>query len=292
MNARLEPHDLRLKIVEADKVLLHEETDPARVDRLTDYLLRDGSLRNPPLAARTDDDRYAILDGATRTTALKQLGAKYILVQVVPYDGEGAQVEAWYHVLPDEAARRATKFVEDHANVVEETSIEEAQLALAERRSTAALTQEDGRVRLLTLHDNHLFHNPTDFNGRSDAVSPSSVLRSLVSVYGGAGEIYRIVHKDLVDIVREADVCPAVVMFPTFTPAEILGVAMSGDLLPAGITRHLITGRALNVNIPLVRLFTDTTKDEKNAWLKSWLTQKILDKKVRYYHEPVFIFDD
>ena len=275
MTARIEPHDLRLKIVPAEDVLLHEETDPLRVRRLTDSLLRDGMLRNPPLAAKTDDGRYVVLDGATRTTALKELGAKHILIQSVPYGTEEATLEAWYHVLPGDAAENAIAFAEKNAEIVEETTVDEAQRALAERRATAALTNEDGSARLLR-----------------GMRSPERLLRDLVKAYGGAGEIYRIVHEDLLETVREADVCPCVVMFPTYTPGEILEIAKSEELLPAGITRHLIRGRALNVNIPLVRLFTDESRESKKAWLKEWLTQKILDKKVRYYHEPVFIFDD
>ena len=275
MNARIEPHDLRLKIVPAENVLLHEETDPVRVNRLTNALLRDGMLRNPPLAAKTDDNRYVVLDGATRTTALKQLGAKHILIQSVPYGTEEATLEAWYHVLPGDAAEHANDFAEQHAEIVEETTVDKAREALAQRRATAALTNVDGTARLLKAKS-----------------SPARLLCDLVGVYGGAGEIYRIVHEDLLDTVREADVCPCVVMFPTYTPDEILEIAKSAELLPAGITRHLIRGRALNVNIPLVRLFTDESRETKKAWLKAWLTQKILDKKVRYYHEPVFIFDD
>jgi L-serine kinase (ATP) / ParB family transcriptional regulator, heme-responsive regulator len=273
MNARIEPHELRLKIVESDRVLLHEQTDPLRVERLTDSLLRDGMLRNPPVAARTSDGRYVVLDGATRTTALKNLGARHMLIQSVPYSSDDCRLEAWYHVLPDDAASRAQAFVNAHGGDMTECSVDEAVVALAERTALAAMTREDGSAVLLTSTDH-------------------SILRDLVGVYGGAGEIYRIVHDDLVQIVRRAEACPCVVMFPTFTPEEILRSAVEGDLLPAGITRHLISGRALNVNIPLVRLFTDEEREEKKQWLKAWLTQKILNKKVRYYHEPVFIFDD
>ena len=289
MNDSIEPRDLRLKIVAADDVLLHEETDRRRVDRLRSALERDGLLRNPPIAARTGDGRYAVLDGATRTTALKEMGMKHLMLQVMPYDTEEVQLHAWYHVLPDEASKAAFEYVMQHSVLTETVPVREARSALEERRTTAALVHQDGTATMLTLQTDHPWTISDDAHEHTSA---ATILRGLVDTYGGAGEIYRIVHEDLMDIVQSDAACPCVIMFPTFRRDEILGVATTGDLLPAGITRHLIPGRALNVNMPLDRLASDDDRDTKKAWLRAWLSERILAKKVRYYHEPVFIFDD
>ncbi|MBK7032042.1 MAG: hypothetical protein IPH49_01935 [Ignavibacteria bacterium] len=101
-NQRLEPHELHLRFVPADEVVLHEETDPARVNRIRASLDNDGVLRNPPIVGSG-----VVLDGATRTTALKLMGAKHLLVQQVPYGGDhGVELQAWYHVLPTQAAKK------------------------------------------------------------------------------------------------------------------------------------------------------------------------------------------
>lgn len=289
MNKPIDHQDLRLKFVLSEDVLLHEETDPLRTQRLRSAVERDGFLRNPPVAAQTEDGRYAVLDGATRTTMLKEMGMNHILLQIVPYT-EQVRLDGWYHVLPDEAAVQAHAFVDQHASLEELVTVEAARASLQKRTSTAALVNTEGMARLLTLHtDTPWARRPEENNA---TISAAGILRGLVDTYGGAGEIYRIVHEDLVDIVQSDGKCPCVVMFPTFTPAEILGVSTSGDLLPAGITRHLIPGRALNVNLPIDRLSSNDTLDEKKLWLRGWLKEKILGKKVRYYHEPVFIFDD
>lgn len=289
MNDSIEPRDLRLKIVPAEDVLLHEETDRRRVDRLRSSLVGDDLLRNPPIAARTGDGRYAVLDGATRTTALKELGMPHILLQVMPYDTDEVQLQAWYHVLPDAASKSAFEYVMQHSVLTETVNLDSAKNALQERRTTAALVHQDGTATMLTLRTDHPWTISDDAHEHTSA---ATILRGLVGTYGGAGEIYRIVHEDLVDIVQNEATCPCVIMFPTFTRDEILGVASSGDLLPAGITRHLIPGRALNVNMPLERLRSAEPLADKKAWLRSWLADRILAKKVRYYHEPVFIFDD
>jgi len=276
-------HELRLRFGVADSVALHEETDPARVHRIRMALDHDGVIRNPPIVGLG-----TVLDGATRTTALREMVVRDLLVQEVPYGGDNSVgLEAWYHVLPASVADRVVRALEtgDHpASILERTTIDRATEALsafeggAASRACAAIVRSEDDVLLL---------KPS-----GPAISTPSVLRELVALYGGSGEIYRIVHEDLVETVRSATDCPAIVMFPSFHPEHIESSAKNGDLLPAGITRHIIPGRALNINVSLHLLLSTTPIEEKNAWLDDVIRRKILAKKVRYYHEPVFVFDD
>ena len=279
--------ELRLQFVRADKVLLHEQTDLQRVRRLRAAVEADGMLRNPPIAAQAGD-RFVVLDGATRTTVLKEMGAADILVQIVPYRDPGVRLQAWYHILPDHAALEVMEYVATHTEVAHSVGIEEARIALDNRSAAAAILNDDGSAVLVDDH----FGRGLGSGSTTPLRSISESLRSLVGVYGGTGEVFRIVHDDLVETVQQAGKCPSVVMFPSFTPEEIVTIATTGDVLPAGITRHLIPGRALNVNLALERIMSARPSEEKNAWLEEWLTAKIMQKKVRYYHEPVFVFDD
>lgn len=284
----LEARSLQLQFVPAESVVLHEETDPERVHRISTALDSDGILRNPPIVGRSDSGLLTVLDGATRTTALKKMGARDLLVHIVPYQGNNSvNLQAWYHVLSSSVSQRVIEAVEGGlqlASIVERTTLSKASKALREfpegssARACAAIVR--GEDDVLLLHP-----SGTD-------VSTPTVLRELVGLYGGSGEIYRIVHDDLVSTVRSASECPAIVMFPTFSPEHISYSAQNNDLLPAGITRHIIPGRILNLNISLHLLLAATDISEKNLWLESVVTQKILAKKVRYYHEPVFVFDD
>jgi ParB-like chromosome segregation protein Spo0J len=74
--------DLGLRIVSIDTVVPHEIEDPRRVERLCSHLRKEGWLRNPPLVVEKDAT-YVILDGTTRTHAMRKLGYHHILVQVV-----------------------------------------------------------------------------------------------------------------------------------------------------------------------------------------------------------------
>lgn len=279
--------ELSLKFVRADNVLLHEQTDPQRVKRLRVAVEADGVLRNPPITAEAGGV-YVVLDGATRTTVLKDMGAADILVQVVPYDDSEVRLQAWYHILPDHAAREVVDYARTHSDFAHSVGIEAAREALDNRTAAAAILNDDGSAILV---DDHLGKGQGS-GGVASLPAICERLRSLVGVYGGSSEVFRIVHDDLVETVRQAEKCPSVVMFPSFTPEEIVTIATTGDVLPAGITRHLIPGRALNVNLALERIMSEQALTEKNKWLQEWLTAKIMQKKVRYYHEPVFVFDD
>ena len=46
----------------------------------------------------------------------------------------------------------------------------------------------------------------------------------------------------------------------------------TGHKLPTGITRHVIPGRALRVNLPLSVLIDERqTTEAKNEWLRGWM---------------------
>lgn len=278
----LDTRHLDLRIVPVEQLFLHEETDPDRVDRLRTSMERDGILRNPPIVAEVPGSspvRYVVLDGATRTTATRAIGCHDILVQVVPYDMTVIRLEAWYHLLRDNAARTVLDRLRHlDGAVVSMTTVAEAEAALAANEAAAAIMETPERTHLLT-------------KAGADTSVPH-ILRQLVRLYGGFGEIHRIVNDDLQATIRRAEGCPAIVLFPAWREADILRAAAEGDLLPAGITRHVIPGRALNVNISLDMLDIAAPIEEKNAWLQRWLTAKVTGKKARYYHEPVFVFDD
>lgn len=267
----MDHRDLSLRIVAKEDVLLHEQTDPQRVERLVQALRNDAFLRNPPVVAEAGG-RYVVLDGATRTTALSVLDCRHLVVQVVPYSTH-VKLEAWYHLLPMPTAKEVIKGLGGPKGAV---GLDTARRALDERSAVAAVVVNEDEAYLLS----------------PSADDANTALRKLVHSYGNFGEVHRIVHSDLQSVVRSEESVGAVVLFPPWKPEEIIRAATQNDLLPAGITRHIIPGRALNINVSLDILQLDATMDAKSEWLERWLTQKIMAKKVRFYHESVFVFDD
>jgi len=58
------------------------------------------------------------------------------------------------------------------------------------------------------------------------------------------------------------------------------------------VTTYSISGRVLGLNVDLVMLDSDIPLEQKNIWLDSLIKRKIRDRRVRFYQEPVFRFDE
>ena len=82
------------------------------------------------------------------------------------------------------------------------------------------------------------------------------------------------------------------VVFPQFKVAEVLHAALSGDLLPAGITRFVIPGRILRLNADLAMLKSNAELSHKRAWLEQMVAEKLARRNVRFYQEPVTLLDE
>ena len=121
----------------------------------------------------------------------------------------------------------------------------------------------------------------------------NALLNSVVDLYRDRAPFYRVARDSLSEARARFRDVTALLVFPRFHPDEILDIATSGARLPAGITRHVIPGRALRVNVPLEVLSDpDRSLDEKNRWLKTWIEDRVAQKNVRFYEESTVLFDE
>lgn len=279
----MEAKELRLAIVPLDAVLLHEEIERNRVDRLVDHLRSDRILKNPPIVtevrAPNEWTRYIVLDGASRTSALRVMQCRDIMVQIVDYHSRDLRLESWNHLLldvtPDELRREINEL--DCVALVEMEQ-PSARAALEHREIIGYLLFSDGRVMGLRCP--------------SDQLSQANALNAVVRAYESKAVMYRVSTTDLEQLAAEHHPIGAVMVFPKYHPDEIIRLALNGAKVPMGITRHIIPGRALRVNLPLEVLESSQSLAEKNAWLDEWVKNKIRDRNVRFYQEAVFLFDE
>ncbi len=279
----MEAKELRLAIVHLEDVLLHEEIERKRVDGLIDQLRADRVLKNPPIAAEARApggwSRYIILDGASRTTALRTLKCRDIAVQVVDYHSPNIRLESWNHLLLDVDSAALKRDIEELGCVgLVDMDEQAAREALERREIIAYLLFSNGRAAGIRC--------------ASDRVSQANALNEVVQLYERQAEMYRVSTTDLEQLAAEHRKLSAVVVFPHYRPEEIIHLAMNGAKVPMGITRHIIPGRALRLNLPLNVLESDQPLEQKNAWLDAWVRQKIQSRHVRFYQEPVFLFDE
>lgn len=268
-----------LQIVPAESIVLHEEVDRRRVTPLVERLSHDGALKNPPIVAPLPDNhRYVVLDGANRTTALWEMKAPHHLVQVVSYDE--VELATWGHLIvgglteQEFENRRLERRLE-----LTYTDLAAAHRQLQARQVSAILSSPAGEICTL--------------GHGGDLRAEASDLRTLVSIYSGLSTIHRVNAPSLAELLPYYDNVVAMIHFPCYTPADILSLATDGDKLPTGITRHVISRRALRVNLPISLLMDEEcTTEQKSAWLAGWLKEKLARRQIRYYQESTFLFDE
>ncbi len=260
-----------LRFFATPDVLLHEEEDPERVERLVNRLREEGVLRNPPLAAELGDGRVVVLDGANRVTALQRLGAPCLPVQVVPYHDPAVTLDRWNHllvVLPEELGKGLPLEAEEPGR--------------AARRLAA------GELLAYVRTEERAWAVPRS----PDLPQGAERLRRLVASYRGRVAYHRVDSEDLEALLARYGQAEALVAFSRFAKAEILELARNAAKLPAGVTRHVVPGRALRLNLPLEVVFGPGPLEDKDGWLRAWVRQRIQEGKVRYYPEPTVLFDE
>jgi len=268
-----------LRVVETSRLVLHEEVDAARVGRLSQALQRDGMLRNPPIAAALADGRAMVLDGANRVTALAALGVPHAVVQLVEYEGPEVTLGTWRHYVREPGGRRGSPL---RARAAE----------LPNSWAVPVAADGDGQLATggagATVVDRH---GGVLVGGGATLPEVAALLRRLVRLYRDEADFYRVDSGDLAAL--EAEYGPgSLVVFPRFSKDTVRQLAVGAERLPAGITRHLIHGRALRLNTPLAWLAAPDASASKQTQLDATLQRRYLDHGVRYYSESTFLFDE
>ncbi len=268
---------LSLQILPSEKVLPHEQIDPARVARLVSRLEKEKTLKNPPIVTEWDGN-YVVLDGATRVTALKEMKCKYIAAQVVPHSSDSLTVEAWRHVIQGISPKKLLQLIEDLPEVryvqVDPAYVQDSMIELG---GMSHLLLAGGRVFVI---------QPAPGGSRLDAIN------NLVEAYINLGQVDRILVDNFEEARLEYPEMTGLIVFPSFTIEQILQISSVGKVVPAGITRLIIPGRVLRLNLDMERLQKDEPFAAKAIWFSQTLRDLMANHKVRYYEEPVYLLDE
>ena len=117
-------------------------------------------------------------------------------------------------------------------------------------------------------------------------------MKALVSGYSAWGNVERTLLTDVPRLLEQFPQLTAVAIFPQFAPETVFDVASKGGFVPAGLTRFVIPGRILRLNVDLTPLRETVSLAEKRAWFKHFLAEKLTQVHIRYYQEPVILLDD
>jgi len=246
-----------LRLVEPECLILHEAHDEKRLSRLRDRVEAEGEQRNPVIVSPYED-RYLVLDGAHRVRVLTELGYGLVLVQVVE---PPERAEGWGHLLGGvgPAELRTIEGIE-----------------VSEQPGTVPLAEvETGGGETLSL------------SSADDGLTALvRALWGLQSLYP-TGVVVRRVEPDGTVGIGEEEV---LVRYRSFTPKELAAIVDAGAVLPAGITRFRVRERVLGVRYPLDRM-RDGDAAARNAELEEFVARRWAEDRVRYYGEPVVLFE-
>jgi hypothetical protein len=278
---------LRLRIVPLESLLLHEAHDAQRVERMVKAMRKDGYLRNPVIVTE-QQGHYVQLDGATRAMALAEMGIGAVLVQIVDYAEPEVALSSWNHVLIGLPAARLREVVATTQGLSwAECDPHEIGPALRPRGAESPPEQGQALLGIIGREGSGLL-----VQGSGPRREQLGHLYTVVAAYRGQAEVRRTAETELGALLEQHPDLTAVVAFPQLTPEDVIHCAFSQTHLPMGITRHLVSGRALGVDVPLEVLGGDRSVEEKNVWLQNMILERIRRNKVRVYQEPVIIFDD
>lgn len=267
-----------LRVLEISRVRQHEDPDPGRVRRLVRALRRDGVLRNPPIVTPiAGGDLVVVLDGANRVSALREMGVSDVAAQVVDYEAPEISVSTWRHYVlePGESLRKRIA-ARLGIGMVPAAGPDEAERRLGRGDGIAGLFDGDGTAVV---------------GPGMDPVENAGLLGRLVGLYAGTSETYRTDNWDVEGMSHEFG-RGTVVIFPPFGKGDVLKLATGGMRLPAGITRHLIPGRVLRLNVPLAWLLSPEGIAIKQSRLDQTVEARWRAHEVRHYAEATYLFDE
>lgn len=263
------PPDLR--IVNVDDVMPHEKSDAQRSQPLIERLKRAKCFTNPPMVAEVAGGKYVLMDGSNRHISMISLGFRHILVQVADYESDFVDLGVWQHIVSDW----------DWRNLLNELT----QINHIETRDG----WDSNAVAQVLLRDGPVY----SLHAAVDTLQErNGTLRQVVSSYHQNATLYR---TPLVDPAQIWSLFPtgfALVMFPVYQPQDIIDAALECAYLPSGVSRHIIHGRALNLNFPMEYLRVDAPLPAKNEQLQVWLRQQYAERSVRFYAEATYQFDE
>jgi hypothetical protein len=246
-----------LRLVRVEDLILHEAHDKDRLVRLRARIETEVEQRNPVIVS-SQGDCCLVLDGAHRVRALQELGCRLALAQFVE---PPEKAESWAHLLHG-VGLDAFEGVEE-IQVTDEPGDE----------PLAEVETSDGEKIYL----------------RSREVGLPAEVRSLwalQALYPKDVVVRRVEPEGPIKL-SEGE---AMIRYRPFSPRELVEIVRCGAVLPAGITRFRVRERVLNVRYPLEKL-RNGDAPTRNAELRAFVEKFWNENRIRYYREPVVLFE-
>jgi hypothetical protein len=263
-----------LRLIKFDEVLLHEECEDNRYKKLIERFVSEKVLYNPLIVGRYKD-RFILIDGANRFEALRQMGCRAILAQLVNYKSSKVRLRSWYHFVYEMTMAELKEYLDKTGLTYKKWSVKKG----IDKLNQAGVISKSGESICIKF-----------------SKDLAEMLKSLCALNKFYESEYSYIRIDSDTNIRNVDdLSPEdglLFVYPNFTKEHIVKISKLPQKLPAGITRHLIPNRVLHIKLLIDTLITDQNLEHRNNELEKFIQYKIDTKKVRLYKEPILVFDE
>ncbi len=267
---------MNLKVVPLDKVFPHEQIDPQRVEKLIQRLKVSDVFTNPPIVVQSGD-HYIVLDGATRVSSFKKLGYPHIVVQILS-EQDSYTLKTWYHAIRGIDTAELLGYLTDLPEIIiHKIDPANIQKEILEKNCICDMQTQD-KSKYCIQH--------------KYGVNYIEALNTLTKLYIKISHVSRTLINDVDILINEFSDLTAIVIFPVLTIDQVRQAADNGNVVPAGITRFIIPGRVMHLNADFNYLKSEESIEEKNKWLQNLILERLARDQVRYYAEPMYLFDE
>jgi hypothetical protein len=246
-----------LRLVELGRLILHEAHDENRLANLRARVESEGEQRNPVIVS-SQGDCCLVFDGAHRVRALEELGCRLVLAQFVR---PPERAESWAHLLEGVDLDKLRGVKEIEVSEQQQRGARLAEVEFAGGKGVSLCSRDEGLL------------------------AEVRALWALQSLYP-EGVVRRVEPNGSLGLVGGE----AVIRYRAFAPEELVEIVRSGAVLPAGITRFRVRERVLGVRYPLEKMH-DGDAPTRNAELRAFVERLWRENRIRYYEEPVVLFE-
>lgn len=272
----------KLLLIDSNELLRHEEPDPDISEKIMKEIKSSGILKDPLIV--TPDHGAAshiILDGVNRHEALRRLDARFVLIQETDIENDGIILSTWNHAVEDLDMK---------------TAVDDLATRLTVKSFTGRFTEAGDFVPpggediagCIVLPDGTCYgiHAPGGPRRRLDAVT------TITDRIGWTAKRDRVSYTNMNDLKKHYPEFSALICYGQFSKTDIMQLSIEDIRFPCGITRFSVPKRVLSFNLPLSLLQGGGTLEEKSILLQLYVLDKIRNRKIKFYEEPTFYFDD
>jgi len=276
MNQNKNLEKFNFKIISTSNLVLHESFDSTRVEKIKNNISINKIFTNPILCVRQSakSNRYIVLDGANRTTALQQLKFPFSLVQEFDYKNKNLLLDKWNHLLLNNTVNF---WVKKFSKVLE----------FKEDKQVLNCSINSKVVKLYLLNGKKIF----------SAKIPGSLSERLM-IINKISNLY--LDKNIFKRISSSEFNKntkfgkneTLLIYPHFNKSDVMKIAGENLFIPSGISRHIVNNRGLHINLPILILSTSGNCRGKNKLLEKHLQNLITNRRVRFYDGSIFLFDE